>query len=132
MRSNTVFLIGALLALAFGIGFILMPAAVLSIYGITTDAPLALMARYFGLTLLQVAVTLFVLKETRDAATQRGLALGGAIGAVIGLVVSAMGAMAGTLNAMGWSVVAIYAILLLGYLGVLRAPLSSPGASSAS
>jgi hypothetical protein len=45
----------------------------------------------------------------------------------VGIVVSLMGTMAGTLNVMGWTVVAIYAILLLAYLGVLRAPRSAVG-----
>jgi hypothetical protein len=122
MRSSTAFLIGAVLALAFGIGFILVPAMVLSVYGVTGDPATLLMARFFGLALLQVGLTLWLLKETRDAATQRGLALGGAIGAVAGIVVALMGTLAGTLNAMGWSVVAIYALLLFGYMGVMRAP----------
>jgi hypothetical protein len=122
MRSSTAFLIGAVLALAFGVGFLLMPALVLSIYGVAGDVPTALMGRFFGVALLQVGLTLWLLKETREAATQRGLAMGGALGAVAGIVVALMGTLAGTLNAMGWSVVAIYALLLVGYLGVLRAP----------
>jgi hypothetical protein len=122
MRSSTAFLIGAVLALAFGLGFLLMPAMVLSIYGVAGDVPTALMGRFFGVALLQVGATLWLLKETRDAATQRGLALGGAIGAACGIVVALMGTLAGTLNAMGWSVVAIYALLLLGFASVLRSP----------
>jgi hypothetical protein len=122
MRSSTVFLIGAVIALLFGIGFIAMPATVLSVYGVSPDVPTVLMARFFGTALLQIALTLWALKDTRDVATQRGLALGGAIAGVVGFVVSLMGTMAGTLNTMGWSAVAIYAILLLLYLSVLRAP----------
>jgi hypothetical protein len=122
MRSSTAFLIGAVLALAFGIGFLLMPALVLSIYGVPGDVPTALMGRFFGVALLQVGATLWILKETRDAATQRGLALGGALGAVCGIVVALMGTLAGTLNVVGWTVVAIYALLLSGYLSVLRTP----------
>jgi hypothetical protein len=122
MRSSTAFLIGAVLALVFGIGFIVAPASVLAIYGVPGDVPVALMGRFFGTALLQIGVTLWLLKETRDAATQRGLAMGGALGAVVGIVVSLMGTMAGTLNVMGWTVVAIYAILLLAYLGAMRAP----------
>jgi hypothetical protein len=122
MRSSTAFLIGAVLALAFGLGFLLMPAMVLSIYGVAGDVPTALMGRFFGVALLQVGATLWLLKETRDAATQRGLALGGAIGAACGIVVALMGTLAGTLNAMGWSVVAIYALLLFGFASVLRSP----------
>ncbi len=122
MRSSTAFLIGAVLALVFGIGFLLTPAFVLSVYGVSGDVPTVLVGRFFGVALIQLGVTLWLLKETRDAATQRGLALGGVVGAVAGIVVSTMGTMAGTLNSMGWSVVAIYVILLLAYMGAMRAP----------
>lgn len=122
MRSSTVFLIAAVIAFVFGIGFLATPAVVLSVYGVAGDVPTVLMARFFGTALLQIAVTLWALKETRDTATQRGLALGGSIAGVAGLVVSLMATMAGTLNKMGWSAVAIYAILLLLYLSVLRSP----------
>jgi hypothetical protein len=125
MRSSTVFLIGAVIALVFGIGFVAMPAYVLSVYGVSGDVATVLMARFFGTALLQIAVTLWALKDTRDAATQRGLAMGGAIAGAVGLVVSLRGTMMGTLNTMGWSAVAIYAILLVLYLTALREPRAS-------
>jgi hypothetical protein len=121
MRPSTAFLIGAVLALFFALGFLLMPAQVLSVYGVQGDAAVLLMSRFFGLALLQVGVTLWILKDTRDPGTQRGLALGGAIGAVVGIVVAFMATRVGMLNAMGWSVVAIYALLVFGYMTVLRA-----------
>jgi hypothetical protein len=121
MRPSTAFLIGAVLALFFALGFLLMPTQVLSVYGVQGDAAVLLMSRFFGLALLQVGVTLWVLKDTRDPGTQRGLALGGAIGAVVGIVVAFMATRVGMLNAMGWSVVAIYALLVFGYVTVLRA-----------
>jgi len=122
MRSSTAFLIGAVLALGFGISFLLVPAVVLSVYGVQGDVATQLMGRFFGVALLQIGVTLWLLKDARDAATQRGLATGGAVAAVAGIVVALMGTLAGTLNALGWTVVAIYALLLVAYLGVLRAP----------
>ena len=79
MRSSTAFLVGAVLALAFGICLLVVPAVVLSIYGVADDVPTVLMGRFFGGALLQIGVTLWLLKETRDPATQRGLATGGAI-----------------------------------------------------
>ena len=122
MRSSTAFLVGAVLALLFGAGFVLAPAMVLAVYALPGDAATVLMARFFGVALLQLGVSLWLLKETRDGATQRGLAIGGAIGAVFGIVVALMGTLTGTVNAMGWSVVAIYVLLLFGYFSVLRGP----------
>ena len=120
MRPNTVFLAGGVLAVAFGLSFLLVPTVVLPLYGAPTDAATVLMSRFFGVALLQVGLMLYLLRETRDAATQRSMALAGLVGSIAGVVVSLMGVMGGVVNALGWSTVAIYAGLLLGYLSVLR------------
>jgi hypothetical protein len=91
-------------------------------YGAPTDAATVLMSRFFGAALLQVGLMLYFLRETRDGATQRSTALAGVVGSVGGLAVALMGVMGGVVNALGWSTVAIYGVLLVGYLGVLRAP----------
>jgi len=122
MRPSNVFLAGGVLAIAFGLSFLLVPAMVLPMYGAATDPATLLMSRFFGVALLQVGLMLYLLRETRDAATQRVTALAGAVGSVAGLLVALMGVMGGVVNALGWSTVAIYAVLLLGYLSVMRAP----------
>jgi len=103
MRPNTLFLIAGVLALAFGLGFLLVPAAVLPVYGAPTDAPTVLMSRFFGVALLQLGLTLYLLREVRDAATVRPLALAGVVGSVCGALVAAMGTMNHVTNGMGWS-----------------------------
>jgi len=125
MRPSNVFLAGGVLAVAFGLSFLLVPAVVLPMYGAATDPATLLMSRFFGVALLQVGLMLYLLRETRDAATQRVTAIAGVVGSVAGLLVALMGVMGGVVNALGWSTVAIYAVLLLGYLSVMRAPQSS-------
>lgn len=120
MPPNTVFLFGGVLAIAFGLSFLLVPGMVLPMYGAPTDTATVLMSRFFGVALLQVGLMLYLLRETRDTATQRAMALAGVVGSVAGVVVSLLGVLGGAVNALGWSTVAIYAGLLLGYLSVMR------------
>jgi FtsH-binding integral membrane protein len=120
MRPNTVFLAGGVIAIAFGLSFLLVPGTVLPMYGAPADAATVLMSRFFGVALLQVGLMLYLLRETRDATTQRSMALAGVVGSVVGVLVSLMGVMGGAVNALGWSTVAIYAALLLGYLSAMR------------
>ncbi len=122
MRPSSVFLAGGVLAIAFGLSFLVVPAMVLPMYGAPTDPATVLMSRFFGVALLQLGLMLYFLRDARDAATQRAMALAGIVGSVGGLGVALMGVMGGVVNALGWSTVAIYAALLLGYLSVLRAP----------
>jgi len=120
--SVKVFLaIGAAIAILYGIAFVLVPAFVLATYGMTTEASTVLSARYFGLTLLGLGLIAWLVRETADRTALRGLLSGLAIQSAIGVLVSIWGTVAGTMNAMGWSAVLIYAVLLAGYLYYLFA-----------
>jgi hypothetical protein len=119
MRPPAVFLAGAVLALVFGLSFLLVPATVLPIYGAATDPATVLMSRFFGVALLHLGLLLYFLKDIRDAGAIRSLALAGVVGSAAGAAVALMGVMGGVVNAMGWSTVAIYGLLLLGYASCL-------------
>ncbi|HUF35730.1 MAG TPA: hypothetical protein VMN37_07250 [Gemmatimonadales bacterium] len=121
MRLATLLLVAGVLALVFGLGFLLVPAALLPLYGIDPAADTTLMARFFGAALVHLGTALYLVREVRETATQRGLVLAGLVGSAAGMVVALMGQLGGLVNAMGWSTVAIYAGLLLAYAGAMRA-----------
>ncbi len=120
MRPTTLFLTAGVLALAFGLGFLVAPAAVLPLYGVPADASTVLMSRFFGAALVHLGLVLYLLREVREPAAVRSLALAGVIGSVGGALVAATGVVSGVTNALGWSTVAIYLALLLGYASYLR------------
>lgn len=121
MRLNTLLLVAGLLALAFGLGFLLVPATVLPVYGIQPDPATALMSRFFGAALVHLGAALYLVRGVREVGIQRGLVLAGVVGSAAGLAVALMGQLGGVVNVMGWSTVAIYGLLLLGYASHLRA-----------
>ena len=120
MRLNTLLLIAGLLALGFGLSFLLVPGSVLPIYGIDPAPATVLMSRFFGAALGQLGLALYLIREVRDAEARRALVLAGLVGSAAGLVVALTGQLAGLVNAMGWSTVAIYSLLLFAYAGQLR------------
>jgi hypothetical protein len=115
MRLRTLLLIAGLLALAFGLCFLIAPHAMLRLYGIAPDPAIALMARFFAAALLQIGLLLYLVRDVADPRTQRGVVLGSFIGALTGLVVALTGQFWGLVNSLGWSTVAIYGFLLVGY-----------------
>ena len=121
MKVAVFLAIAAAVAIIYGIAFILVPDFVLVTYGITANAALDLMARYFGLTLLGMGLITWLVRETTDGKTLRGLLTGLSVQGAIGLIVSIWGTVSGVMNGMGWSAVLIYAILLAGYLYYLFA-----------
>jgi hypothetical protein len=97
MKVNALMVVNAIVAGLFGIGFVLVPAQLLSQYGITTDAPFDLVGQLFGAALIGFAVLTLC------------------VGDAIGFVVALVGQLDGVVNTLGWSTVVIYLVLALGF-----------------
>ena len=119
MRLNTLLLVAGILALVFGLSFLLAPAALLPLYALRSETDTVLMSRFFGAALVQLGATLYLVRGVLEPATRRGLVLAGVVGSLAGLAVALLGQLSGVVNALGWSTVAIYGALLLGYARLL-------------
>jgi hypothetical protein len=115
MRLGTLLRLAGLLALAFGIGFLFAPARVLSMYGVAAEPTVVLLARFFGSALVQLGLVLYLIRDVSDPTTRRGVVIGSFLGSLAGFVVSLTAQFWGLVNSFGWSTVAIYGLLLLGY-----------------
>ena len=115
MRLGTLLRLAGLLALAFGIGFLFAPARVLSMYGLAAEPTVVLMARFFGSALVQLGLVFYLIRDVSDPTTRRGVVIGSFLGSLAGFVVSLTAQFWGLVNSFGWSSVAIYGVLLLGY-----------------
>jgi hypothetical protein len=115
MKLETLLTIAAVIAIAFGLAFVVAPALVLAQYGIAVTPAVILMARFFGATLLNVGFILFLVRRVTEPRTRLGIVRGSLMGAVFGLIVAIHGQRTGVVNSLGWSTVAIYGLLTLGY-----------------
>jgi hypothetical protein len=115
MSLRTLLLIAGLVALFFGLGFLLFPQPVLALYGIAGDPPIVLMSRFFGVALLQIGLVFYLIRDVAEPGTRRGVVIGSFIGSVAGLVVALTGQLWGLVNQFGWSTVAIYGLFTLAY-----------------
>jgi hypothetical protein len=115
MPLRTLLLIAGLLALAFGLAFLLAPRPMLALYGVPTEPPVVLLARFFGAALVHIGLVLYLIRDVVDPRTQRGVVLGSFLGSLAGLVVALTAQFWGLVNQFGWTTVAIYGLLLLGY-----------------
>ena len=110
MNHRLVCTLGLWASAPFGVAFLLAPLLVGSVYGaMPADAFTSSLGRYFGSELLLFSAALWALREVRDPAAQRKAAVGIAFGSIVGLAVTLHAALTGTMNAMAWSTVAIYA-----------------------
>jgi hypothetical protein len=126
MNLKMFLMISAAIAAFYGIAFLLIPNFVMTFYGVTTSAPAILESRFFGVALLSLGLVIWFVRETSDWTAMRGLLLGTSIGNATGVLVSAWGTVTGIMNAMGWSAVLIYFVLLAGCVYYLSAGRAAP------
>ena len=115
MKFSNLLLVNAVVALVYGVGLVLLPSTLLSMYGVTPGPAVNLASQLFGVELLHVGLICWFARNVSDGPAQRALIVASLIGQVIGVIVALMGTLSGVFNVVGWSAVAIYVLLGLGY-----------------
>ena len=115
MKLSTLLVITAVVTLVYGVCFVLVPTTVLSIYGMTQGPGEALMSQYFGTSLIFAGLVAWLIRKVTDASAQRAVVLAFLITDVVGLIISLMGTLSGVMSSVGWTAVAIYFLLAVGY-----------------
>lgn len=121
MKVSTYLSILGILAIVFGIGFLVAAPVTLPMYGLPSDPPNVLQARYFGSALAGLGFIAWLIRNTAEPPIQRGALVASAIGSALGLIVSIWGLIDKVLGPLGWSSVVIYGALLIGSLYCLSA-----------
>jgi NAD/NADP transhydrogenase beta subunit len=115
MKLSNLLVINAIVALVYGISFVLVPATVLSLYGMTQGPSAALAGQFFGVALIAIGLLTWFTRNITDSDTQRAFILALLISDVIGVIVAVLGTVSGVMSAVGWSAVGIYLLLSLGF-----------------
>jgi hypothetical protein len=118
MKLSSFLVVKAIISLVFGIGFVLMPVIVWSIYGVTVDSVGLLATRFFAALLIGVGLICWLTRNA-DSNALKSITLSLFIADTIGFIVALAGQLSGIMNALGWIIVAIWLLLALG-LGYFR------------
>lgn len=115
MKLSNLLVVAAVIGAVFGVAFVVASGPLLAIYGITLDKAGTLVAQLFGAALIALAVVNWFARNVTDPEGRRAVVLGNLAGDVVGFVVILLGQLSGIANAVGWSSVAIYLLLGLGF-----------------
>ena len=114
MSTKLFLTVGVILALGFGLPFLIAPSLVMNVYGISSTSDLMVAYRYFGVALLTVGLVIWPVRSSRDVSIIRPILVGHAVGDLAGVLVSAWAAVSGATNGLAWLNVLIYAGLAAG------------------
>ena len=115
MRIKFLFAITAVLSFVNGIFYLLVPEFSLSLLGQSTNTAGIMNARYFGAAALGIAVITWFARNVQSFQLQRIIALGVLITLGASAVVGFFGTLSGTMNLVGWFMVATDSLLSLGF-----------------
>ena len=117
MKLKHLFIINAIISLGYAFGELLITETMFSLYfgTATPTAEALLVARYFGWGLLAVGLICAFVANAPPSEAKQAIVKALFIADVVGIIVSLMGILDGTFNALGWSAVVIYVFLAAGY-----------------
>ena len=115
MKLNNLLVLNAVIAIVYGIAFLLIPGSVLAMYGAAPGPQINLTGQFFAVELIHVGVLAWLIRNVSDGLAQRAIIIAGLVANLVGLVVSLIGTLTGVVSSFGWSAVVIYVVLALGY-----------------
>jgi hypothetical protein len=115
MKLGNLFAINAVIAGLFGLAFIFAPAQLLAQYGLAIDSAFGLVGQLFGTALIGYAIITWLCRTAGDSAARRAVVLALFITNGLGGVLALIAQLKGLINPLGWSTVAIYLLLAIGF-----------------
>lgn len=115
MKLSHLMIVSAVVAVIFGIAFVLAAGSLMTLYGATLNPAGNLIAQLFGAALIGFAVVNWFARNAKEGEALQAIVLANLVSDTIGFILALLGQLAGVVNALGWSTVVIYLLLALGF-----------------
>jgi len=115
MKLRTLLMLTGIVGVTYGLSALLIPAVLLSVYGISPGPAEVLTIRLFGVEIFAVGLVTWFGRNVTEAGAQRAFCLGLSIAFAAGAIVSLHGTLSGVMNAVGWLAVGLFAVFALGF-----------------
>ena len=108
-------LLKAAVCLVLGVLILAVPEFVYSLFGASLNAGGIFAAREYGAALIGNLMITWYARNAVESEARRAIILGLCVYDAIGVVVTLMAILAGTLNVLGWAIVLIYLFFAVGF-----------------
>ena len=130
MTFKQLLLIKAAICLGFGTFLLLAPRLLVGILGAEIGDGGAFTAREYGAAMMGTLMLTFFARHAKEKASRRAILLDLLVYDAIGVGITIAAVLAGTLNALGWGIVAVYLFFTAGSAWVLRSEKESQPAAA--
>jgi hypothetical protein len=115
MKLSTLLIINAIIAFLFGLAFVLIPEIVLSLYGVSLSVNGIYISRLLGAAFIGFGIVSWLVRNSSGSDDLRAIVFALFISETLGFFISLFYQLQGVANALGWTTVAIYLILGVGF-----------------
>ena len=115
MKLKTLLMIKAIVCLCLGIPILFVPDFIYSIFGATLVAGGIFAAREYGASMIGILMLTWFARNSQESEARWAIVLGLFVYDAIGVVITLIAILSGTLNTMAWLVVALYLFLAIGF-----------------
>ena len=124
MKLRYLLIVSAVVYALFGIGFLLVPGPVLSLYGGMSMEPFT--ENLFGAMLIGFAVLNWFARNATEGPALRAIVLANLVANTLVFILTLLQQLSGFVNALGWASVVISLLLALGFAySLFRKPSAS-------
>lgn len=115
MKLSTLMIIKAAVCIALGAVILIAPGWLYNLFGAPLDDAGKYAAREYGAALIGTFLLTWYARYAIDSKARRAIILDLFIYDAIGLVITLFAVINGVMNPLGWSIVALYGLLAIGY-----------------
>lgn len=115
MKFKTLMIIKAVVCLGFGPILLFLPEQLLGLLGLSFCVGAAFTAREYGATLIGNLLLTWFARSAEASVARRAIILNLFVYDAIALIVTLVFVLTGSLNALGWAIVAVYLFFTIGY-----------------
>jgi hypothetical protein len=115
MKFSTLMIIKAVVCIGFAPLMLFIPGPLLGLFGVAYGSGAALTAREYGAALVGNCLLTWLARNTEDSVARRAIIIGLFAYDAVALVACLILQFTGTLNWLGWGIIAIYLFFTIGF-----------------
>lgn len=115
MKLRYLFIFNAFATIIFGIGSVLIPQTLVTLFGSTLNPAGLLMMQYGGVWLIGLGLLAWLVRNAAESEARKAIILAFMICYGVAFIVALLAQLNTVLNAFGWGTVGLNLVLALGY-----------------
>lgn len=115
MKLKYLFIFNAVATIIFGIGSVLIPQTLVTLFGSTLNPAGVLMMQYGGVWLIGLGLLAWLVRNAAESEARKAVILAFMVCYGIAFIVALLAQLNAVLNAFGWGTVGLNMVLALGY-----------------